>query len=236
MNPVSLISVRGLFLQSSDLANYLMRNTIETRDLGLIDWAEAYAIQKSCVDDVLRGESEKLLLCEHPKVITLGRLAKAQNVFFPQGDLAAQGVKVLAIDRGGDVTLHAPGQLVVYPILDLNHYGRDLKKYLFKLEEVTIDFLRGFGILTSRFPGRTGVWQGNKKIVSIGIGVRRWTSFHGLGINLNTDLSLFQLIRPCGMDVSMASVQSLTGNVVDMTKAKKDFGCIFLKHFDTGKG
>jgi len=200
-------------------------------DLGLIPYEGAYALQKSAVEEVLAGGDHKLFLCEHPAVLTLGRLAKSSNVLFSRAELAGRGVAVLAIDRGGDVTLHAPGQLVVYPILDLNDHGKDLKKYLFKLEEVAIDFLSGFDILTSRFSGRTGVWSGDKKIVSLGVGVKKWVSFHGLGINLNTDLELFRLIRPCGMDVAMTSVQRLTGKAVDLSAAKSEFARIFRKHF-----
>jgi lipoate-protein ligase B len=204
---------------------------LEIQDLGLIPYPEAYARQKSSVDEVLAGGRQKLLLCEHPAVITLGRLAKPANILLAAAELGSKGVRVITIDRGGDVTLHAPGQLVVYPILDLKAHGKDLKQYLSKLEEVAIDFLTSFDILTSRFTGRTGVWCGNKKIVSLGVGVRKWVSFHGMGINLNTDLGLFQLIRPCGLDVEMASVQGLTGKPVDMVKAKDRLAETFKKHF-----
>ncbi len=204
---------------------------LQVRDLGLVPYEEAYALQKSAVEQVLNGQPEVLFLCEHPAVLTLGRLANKANVLFPKDELERRGIDVLAIDRGGDVTLHAPGQLVVYPILDLNHHGKDLKRYLYKLEEVAIDFLSGFGIVTSRFEGRTGVWSGDKKIASIGVGVRKWVTFHGIGLNINTDLELFRLIRPCAMDVAMTSLKELTGKAQDMGEAKERFAKAFCRHF-----
>jgi lipoate-protein ligase B len=118
------------------------------------------------------------------------------------------------------VTLHAPGQLVIYPILDLRIRGKDLKRYLFLLEQVAIDFLREFDILADRILGKTGAWVGDHKVASIGIGVKKWVSFHGLAINLNTDLKLFELIKPCGLDVEMTSVAHLRKAPVDLSAAK----------------
>lgn len=204
---------------------------IRVIDLGCIGYPEAYQIQQQCVEQALKGGDEALILCEHPPVITLGRTSKPENIFLSDKELAARGIEVRRVDRGGDVTLHVPGQLVVYPILNLAARDKDLKKYLFKLEEVAIDFLRSFGILADRFPGHTGVWFHGRKIVSIGVGVKKWVTYHGLGININTNLSYFQLIRPCGLDVSMASVNSLTGKVIDLDLAKNSFVGTFRKEF-----
>ena len=190
------------------------------RDLGLIDYQEAYALQKESVDRVLRGGLQEILLCEHPAVLTLGRLANEKNLLVGPQVLLRKGIKVLPVDRGGDVTLHAPGQLVVYPILDLNCQGRDLRSYLQMLEQVAIDFLNSFDIVASRFPSQTGVWVGEKKIVSIGIGVRKWISFHGLAVNVNTDLRLFSVIKPCGLNVAMTSMREIKGRVFDMVTVK----------------
>ena len=201
------------------------------KDLGLIDYEQAYVLQKQHVDEVLRGGPQTLLLCEHPPVLTLGRLADGKNLLIGGEELARRGVCVHPIDRGGDITLHAPGQLIVYPILDLAHFGKDLRRYLRQLEQVAIDLLGDFDIVANRFPGQTGVWVGPKKIASIGIGVRRWIAFHGLAVNVNTDLELFAMIRPCGLDVEMTSMAAVKKQEVCLQEVKeKMMGC-FLKNF-----
>ena len=193
--------------------------TIE--DWGTINYNKGYARQKAAVEEVLAGRGPFLFVCEHPPVITLGRLADRHHILFADDILKRQGVNVFEIDRGGDVTLHAPGQLVVYPVLNLKNYRRDLKWYLNKLEQVAIDLLRDFDILTCRLPGKTGVWFEAKKIVSVGVGVKQWVAFHGLAININTDLQLFNLIKPCGLDVCMTSVQQVRGGAADMQVVKQ---------------
>jgi lipoyl(octanoyl) transferase len=206
-------------------------SSFQIQDLGRISYQEAYQIQKETVNRVLKGGPQTVFLCEHPAVLTLGRMAKESHLLASREDLKKQKINVISIDRGGDITLHAPGQLVVYPILDLNGVGRDLRAYLRKLEQVAIDLLDGFGIVASRFLGQTGVWVDDKKIASLGIGVRRWISFHGLAININTDLNLFRLIKPCGLDVEMTSLSALKGQPLDMdeikTRTLKSFQNVF---------
>ena len=190
-------------------------------DWGCIEYAAGYARQKAAVSDVAAGHGPCLFLCEHPPVITLGRLADSRNILSSAEGLEQQGIDVIVTDRGGDVTFHAPGQLVVYPILNLNDYRRDLRWYLNKLEQVAIDLLKDFDILTYRLPEKTGVWFGLEKIVSVGVGVKHWVTFHGLAINVNTDLRFFDFIRPCGLDVRMTSVQEIRSAVVDMKAMKQ---------------
>ncbi len=201
------------------------------QDLGLIGYQEAFRFQNECVEAVRRGGTERLLLCEHPPVLTLGRSSREGNVFASSRDLAERGIEVVPVNRGGDVTLHAPGQLVAYPIIDLKRGKKDLREYLFKLEQVTIDLLRDFDIMTCRIPGRTGVWSGSEKLASIGVGVRHWVTFHGLGLNIHTDLSLFSLIRPCGLDVRMTSMEKISGQPVDKAAVKKGLIRSFLRQF-----
>ncbi len=237
-------------------SNIQTKNICEVRDLGLIDYAAAYGIQKECVARVLAGGTQVLLLCEHPAVITLGRLAQEANILNLEA-ISRQGIRVVPIDRGGDVTLHAPGQLVVYPVLNLAQSHRDLRLYMHKLEQVAIALLKSFGIVASRISGKTGVFVGSDnpsirpgsstagltqdfaqesegtwlKIASLGIGVRKWVTFHGLGINVNTDLKLFGLIKPCGLDVRMTSMARIKGGPVDIGKVKEQLVECFRKEF-----
>ena len=201
------------------------------KDLGLIDYKRAYILQKECVDELLGGGFQSLLLCEHPVVLTLGRLADEKNNLISEDELIKRGIKVHHIDRGGDITLHAPGQLVVYSVLDLTNFGKDLRRYLHQLEQFAIDLLGDFDIVANRFSGQTGVWIGERKIASIGIGVRKWISFHGLAINVDTDLSLFSMIRPCGLDVEMTSISEVKKKTVHVQEVKERIADHFRENF-----
>ena len=185
------------------------------RDLGLISYEKAYAQQREDLNNLLAGGVQTIILCEHEPVITLGRMAKEQHVLVSADELLRRGVEIKKVDRGGDVTLHCPGQLVVYPILDLAYYGKDIHFYLHALEQVAIDFLRSFGIVANRKNGLTGVWVGEEKIGSIGIGIKKWKTYHGLALNVNTDNQLFSWIKPCGLDVAMTSMSVLLKQKVD---------------------
>jgi lipoate-protein ligase B len=203
----------------------------EIIDLGLLAYAEAYALQKKYVEDVGRGGDMRLILCEHPAVITMGRLAREINLLMPREEITGAGVAVIPIDRGGDVTLHGPGQLVVYPILRLEHWGRDLRFYLRKLEQVVIELLNQFDIVASRRPGQTGVWVGKEKIASIGIGVKKWITFHGAAVNVNTDLNLFSMINPCGLDARMTSMAKIKNSAASMRDVKAKWVDCFCSVF-----
>ena len=207
----------------------------QVNDLGLISYFEAYTLQKEAVEKILQGNPEVLFLCEHPPVITLGRLAKEENLLFTKEEIKRRAIEVVSIDRGGDVTLHAPGQIVAYPIFNLSRHGKDLHLFLHKLEQVAIDLLGDFGIVANRISGRTGVWVGDKKIASIGIGVRKWVSFHGLALNVNTDLKLFSAIKPCGLDAVMTSMAELQRQTIKMGQVKKRLIDCFGRNFDTGQ-
>lgn len=187
--------------------------------LGLRGYAEALAIQEQAVRDRLAARTgDRLLLLEHPAVVTLGRSTDPAHLLRSPDELRAAGVEVFDIGRGGDVTFHAPGQLVGYPILDLDALGRrDVHAHLRSLEAGLIDSLESIGIPACRVPGWTGVFvdrarsgkpQGReRKIASIGVAVRRWVTFHGFALNVTVDLSGFDSIVPCGLgDVEMTSV------------------------------
>ena len=170
-------------------------------ELGLRPYREAWATQLGLVEQRQRGEiDDTLLLVEHPHVITLGRRRTAEaNV------LAAADVEVIAVERGGDVTYHGPGQLIAYPIVQLGDGERDLHAYLRHLEDAVIDTCEEVGVAASREAGKTGVWVdgragGRRKLCSIGIACRKWVCFHGLALNVTTDLGYFQRINPCGFE------------------------------------
>jgi lipoate-protein ligase B len=148
-----------------------------------------------------------LLLVEHPPVVTLGRGTRASSLPLTPAALERRGIEAFEVERGGDVTLHAPGQLVGYPIVDLRQHREDLHWYLRSLEDVLIQALGTLGIEADRNPGRTGVWTSGRKIASIGIHVKQWVTLHGFALNVTTDLDLFDLIVPCGIpQVVMTSV------------------------------
>lgn len=213
-----------------------MSEAIRVTDLGLIEYQDAYRLQQQAVRDVLDGGPGQLLLCEHPPVLTLGRMTQPGTVLWTPPELADAGVQLLKTDRGGDVTLHAPGQLVVYPIIDLNTCGRDLHRHLRWLEEVAMALLRRFGIVPRRETGQTGVWVGQDKVVSIGIGVKRWVTYHGIGINVNTDLKLFKMIKPCGLNVEMNSISHIIGRKLDMKEVAAVVRDEFFRVYGDSKG
>jgi lipoyl(octanoyl) transferase len=189
--------------------------TVPTRqllvaDLGVMPYADALSLQREAARARLSGAiaDDLLLLVEHPPVITLGRSTKPGNLLATPELLAARGVDLFEVERGGDVTFHGPGQLVGYPIVNLERHTQDLHWYLRRLEEVMVRALAPWGIVATRNPGKTGVWVGNRKIASIGVHARQWVTWHGFALNVTTDLSYFDLMVPCGIaDVVMTSVE-----------------------------
>jgi lipoyl(octanoyl) transferase len=163
-------------------------------------YSECYELQKSLLEKVSRDEeSDTLLLVEHPPVLTLGANFHKENLLFTEEQYQKLGIQVVSTDRGGDVTYHCPGQLVIYPIFNLAHHGKDLHKWLRNLEEVVLRGLEEFGLQGRRFSPYTGVWVEDKKIAAIGIKVRKWVSMHGIALNCNNDLRPFEWFVPCGI-------------------------------------
>ena len=186
-----------------------MSGTITLMDLGRRAYAEVLELQRDLCRKRMSGElaEDLLLLVEHEPVVTLGRGTRPESLPLPKPLLEARGLEVFDVERGGDVTLHAPGQLVGYPIFDLSGWRRDLHWYLRQLEETLIRSLEALGIPAERNPGKTGVWTQGRKIASIGIHVKQWVTFHGFALNVMNDLRLFDLIVPCGISgVTMTSV------------------------------
>ena len=221
------------------------------RDLGLIDYKEAWDIQEKLFDETVQRKfsnrklkedeqvptTDHLLLCEHPHVYTLGKSGQEEHLLINQKQLEAAGAVYYKINRGGDITYHGPGQLVGYPILDLDHFFPDVHKYLRFLEEIFIRILADYGLKGERSEGETGVWldtgqSSARKILALGVRASRWVTMHGWAFNVNTNLDYFTNIVPCGIaDKGVTSLQKELGHPVPMQeikdKARNYFGEIF---------
>ena len=170
--------------------------TLAVADLGVLDYAAALDLQTAMVSARLEGRiGDTLLLMEHPHVFTLGRGADERFVVAKPAD-----VPIYRVSRGGQVTYHGPGQLIGYPIIKLDGRARDVTRYLRNLEQAMLNALREFGLDAGRRAGLTGIWIGARKIASIGVGIRRWVTYHGFALNVSTDLSYFDSIVPCGIE------------------------------------
>ena len=212
------------------------------RDLGLIDYAAAWELQEQLFQEVIArklhnrsavaGDQHEqfhhLLFCEHPHVYTLGRTGEEKNLLVQEDQLPEIGASFYKNNRGGDITYHGPGQLVGYPILDLDHFFTDIHKYLRLLEEAIILTLAEYGLTGDRYPGYTGVWLDPKdplkarKICAMGVRCSRWVTMHGFAFNINPDLSYFGNIVPCGInDKAVTSLQQELGQSVDIEEVKR---------------
>ena len=202
--------------------------------LGRLDYDAATRLQLAVRDALKRGEGpERLLLLEHPPVFTLGRNATTGGVIWNAGELAERGVAVHETDRGGQVTYHGPGQLVGYPILDLNPDRRDLRRYVRDLQETLVLTLGDFGVAAEGGEGeRIGVWTAGRKIASIGIHLSRWITTHGFALNVDPDLAHFGGIVACGMpDVRMTSIALETGQAPALATVAERFVERFAARF-----
>lgn len=204
---------------------------LEVRDLGRLGWGAADLLQKEQVKLRQSGAiPDQLLFVEHPHTVTLGRNAKEANVLLPPARLAELGVELFESNRGGDVTYHGPGQIVGYPILDLNDWKRDVHLYVRAIEEVILRALAQFGIRGERSDVNSGVWVGGAKICALGIHLSRWVTSHGFALNHTTDLAYFGYINPCGLGRPVTSVaaQGVTAGRDALVGAiAREFGEVF---------
>ena len=202
------------------------------RQLGRIDYASALQLQQQLAADRKQGlVPDQLLLLEHPHVITLGRNGHMENLLADDDILARAGISFYPTDRGGDVTYHGPGQLVGYPILDLRDWKRDVGAYVRAVEETIILTLAEYGIEGGRIPKLTGVWVGERKIAAIGVHLSRWVTSHGFALNVNTDLSYFQYIVPCGLTRPVTSMAAL-GVRASLEEVAERYAAHFANVFD----
>lgn len=213
-------------------------------DWGLLNYQQAWAKQEEIFSAVVgvktlnrdsvvvQATNNHLVFVEHPHVYTMGKSGKLENLLLDEAGLQVKQAHYYKINRGGDITYHGPGQLVGYPILDLDNFFTDIHLYLRKLEEAVILTLADYGIDAGRYPGFTGVWldannERARKICALGVRCSRWVTMHGFAFNVNTDLDYFKNIVPCGIDdKDVTSMQRELGSVVNMTEVKK----ILLKH------
>jgi lipoate-protein ligase B len=202
-------------------------------DLGLKDYQPTWVFQERLVKRRIYGQIEdSLILVEHFPVITLGRQGKEEDILVSPEFLHQKEISLFRVNRGGRVTFHGPGQLVAYPILDLSLDQKDIHQYIRNLEKVVIRSLDRLGIEGGSISGYTGVWVGKKKIASIGIGVKRWVTYHGLSLNVNIDLSYFSLINPCGLnEYGVTSLAEILASKVKMDTMKSLFINSFCEVF-----
>lgn len=211
-----------------------MPRTITVHRLGRVDYAEAHELQERLVRARIRGAvGDTLLLLEHPPVITLGRGAKAANILMPRGRLEARGFTVHEIGRGGDVTYHGPGQITGYPILDLSPDRKDVRRYVRDLEELMIRLAGSYGVSAGRIDKLNGTWVEHRKIGAVGVRISRWVTMHGFAFNVNTDLSHFGVIVPCGItDKAVTSLSQELGGDVPLEGALDHLEAHFADVFD----
>ena len=213
-------------------------------DLGRIDYADALKVQTDAFETLLQAKKEggseenKLFFCEHQPVLTIGKSGKDANLLIPEQLLQQRGVSFYHINRGGDITYHGPGQITGYPVFDLEYWQLGLKLYIHRLEEVIIRFLALYGIRGDRLDGATGVWidpevKGRaRKICAIGVKSSRFVTMHGFALNINTDLSYFSLINPCGFtDKGVTSLEKELGGKQDFELAKTRLHSLFSELF-----
>lgn len=223
-----------------------MRKVVVCR-MGRVEYAPAWELQKRIQARLIEAKRKEpreevphvLLLVEHPPVFTLGKNGNAANLLLSEEALAARGATFYRIDRGGDITFHGPGQIVAYPILDLDQFFTDIHRYLRELEEAVILTCAAYGLDAGRVAGRTGVWIGpdgrgpERKICAMGIRSSRWVTMHGLAFNVNTDLSFFSFINPCGItDRGVTSLARELGREVDVEEVQEELVRHFASRFD----
>ena len=227
-----------------------MNKKVSFKDLGLIDYKQCWDFQEELFAEILAvkstnrkenktvGTKNHLLFCEHPHVYTLGKSGDEKNLLVNEDYLKSRGATFHKINRGGDITYHGPGQLVGYPILDLDNFFTDIHKYLRFLEEAVILTLREYGLESERSPGETGVWfdvgtPKARKICALGVKSSRWVTMHGFAFNINSDLSYFGNIIPCGItDKSVTSLQNELGKEMDMEEVKNKVKSHLIELFE----
>ena len=206
-------------------------------DLGLAPYGVVLERQLALLEDRIQGRvPDTLILVEHPPVVTLGRAKTTANLRHTPEELQARGIEFFEVSRGGDVTYHAPGQLVGYPVFDLRQHGRDVLRFCRGVEAALIGVLAAVGLGARSVPGKAGVWVGDRKIASLGVSLRRWVTFHGFALNVAVDLRGFQVIQPCGEAPEvMTSMESLLKRPVAIFDVRRLVVAEFARVFGFGE-
>lgn len=203
-------------------------------DWSLIPFRDAWSRQEQYVREIQKGiRPSTLIFCEHPAVLTIGREGGEHNVKIDPALLLMQGIEVIPINRGGDITAHNPGQLIGYPLFHLSEYREDLHWFLRSIEDIIMQVLAEYGIASGRVEGKTGVWiEQERKICAIGLHCSRWVTSHGFALNVNNELSIFDSIVPCGIpDKEVTSMSKELGIMVDMEDLKEKCRKAYLEYF-----
>lgn len=201
-------------------------------DEGPVPYAEIWALQREALRARQNGVvPDLLLLLEHQPVVTIGRSGDRTHVLLPREALAARGIELHDIERGGSATYHGPGQLVGYPLIDLRLLGEDVGRFVRTLEATIIGTLKDFGIDASREPGYPGVWVGGAKIAALGVAIKRRVTMHGFALNVNTPLDAFDLINPCGLNRPVTSMAAVLGAPVDLRSVRRAYAAHFARAF-----
>jgi lipoyl(octanoyl) transferase len=211
-----------------------LKKTLLT-DIGTTEYAFAWELQKILHQERVAGNIPDIILfTEHRNTYTIGKSGGDNHLLAGEDELARGSISVFKTDRGGDITYHGPGQIVCYPIIDLNNYYQDIHRYLRDLEEVVIRTLEHYGIQGSREPEYTGVWVDGEKICAIGVKVSRWVTMHGFAFNVNTDLSYFGRIIPCGIfHKGVTSLAEILGRTIELSEVRKVLAEKFTDVFQT---
>jgi len=207
---------------------------IPVMDPGIMSYRDAFDFQNSLTGEIYKSSLRgAILLMEHPPVITIGSNCSAENLLTPESVLEEKGIELINSNRGGDITLHGPGQLICYPVFNLNFFKKDLTLFVYNLEKVIINTLLHFGISGRRVEKHRGVFIGNKKIASIGLRVRKWISMHGFSLNVSIDLSYFKHIIACGLkDYPQTSMFNILKKDIPINNVKEQVLESFEKVFD----
>lgn len=214
----------------------MSNNAINIIDCGLKDYQSTLNLQENALQDLLNGSGkDTIFIVEHPPVITLGARSSANKLTKDVELIKQAGIEIFQIRRGGGTTAHNPGQLVVYPIINLKKRSLGVSDFVHLLEKIGIEFLSELGLNCGTKKGFPGLWIEDRKIASIGVQVKKWITIHGIAININNDLSIFDLIVPCGLEnVKMTSAEKELGRKIDMETAKNTLKRILLKYFTDG--
>ncbi len=202
-------------------------------DCGIKNYSAILSMQEQALAELqTEGDGERIFIVEHEPVITLGVRTEKNKLLKDSGIIKKSGIEIVPIRRGGGSTAHNPGQLVIYPIINLKHHNLGVSDYVHLLEKMGIEFLETLGVKSETKNGFPGLWVGELKIASIGVQIKKWVTFHGIAININNDLSIFDFIVPCGLDnVTMTSAEKELGRKIDIGETKKTLKTILLRYF-----